>query len=108
LDRVSRAFFWDPGRSSWLPGILGIKVDDARDGSSRRCYVALARRPYLAIKPFHVGVDVDGLSCPLHRPMACSHQTRGQSFLPGAALSHRVAVGDSAFLEDVKPPSLDI
>jgi hypothetical protein len=27
---------------------------------------------YLAAKPSHVGADVDGLACSLHRPMACS------------------------------------
>jgi hypothetical protein len=32
---------------------------------------------YLAAKPAHVGVDVDGLAYPLHCLMACSHQTRG-------------------------------
>jgi hypothetical protein len=34
---------------------------------------------YLATKPAHVGVDVDGLACPLHHPMTHDHQTRGQS-----------------------------
>jgi hypothetical protein len=43
------------------------------------------------------GIDVDGLTSPLHRPMTCSHQMRGQSFLLGAALSHRVTVGGGAF-----------
>jgi hypothetical protein len=33
---------------------------------------------------------------------------RGQSFLPGAALSHHVVVGGGAFLGGVKPPGLDI
>jgi hypothetical protein len=33
------------------------------DGSSRS-------RPYLAAKPSRMGVDVDGLACPLHGPMA--------------------------------------
>jgi hypothetical protein len=47
---------------------------------------------YLAASPSHVGVDVDRLACPLHRPMACSCKTRGQRFLSGAALSHRAAV----------------
>jgi hypothetical protein len=56
------------------------------------------------------GVDVNGLACPLHRPMACSHQTRGHSFLPSAALSHCAALGDGAFPGGggVKPPRLDI
>jgi hypothetical protein len=43
------------------------------------------------------GVDVDGLACPLHRPTVCGHQTRGQSFLLGAAISHRIAVGGGTF-----------
>jgi hypothetical protein len=42
---------------------------------------------YLAPKPFHVGADVDGLACPLHRPTAHSHQTRGHGFLLGDVLS---------------------
>jgi hypothetical protein len=55
-----------------------------------------------------MGVDVDELSFPLHSPMACSHQTKGQSFLSDAALFHHAVVGGSAFLGGVKPPSLDI
>jgi hypothetical protein len=43
---------------------------------------------HLAAKPSHVGVGVDQLSCPLHRPTACNCQTRGHSFLLGATLSH--------------------
>jgi hypothetical protein len=43
---------------------------------------------YLAAKPAHVGVAVDGLAYPLHRPMACGRQTRGQGILPGVVLSH--------------------
>jgi hypothetical protein len=49
------------------------------------------------------GVDVDGLACPLHRPMAYNHQTRGLSFLPGAALSHRAVVGGATFPGGAKP-----
>jgi hypothetical protein len=63
---------------------------------------------YLAAKPSHVGVDVDRLACPLHRPTAYSHQSRGQSFLSAAALSHHVVVDDGAFLGVAKPPGLDI
>jgi hypothetical protein len=55
-----------------------------------------------------VGVNVDGLACPLHRPMTCSRQTRGQHLLSDAVLSHRAAVGGGAFLEDAKPLGLDI
>jgi hypothetical protein len=35
--------------------------------------VALWRQLYLVAKPSHVGVDVDGLACPLHRPMGYCH-----------------------------------
>jgi hypothetical protein len=73
------AFFWAPRCSSWFPGILGVEVDDAWDGSWRRCFVAA--------KPAHVEVDVDGLACPLHCPMAYGRQMRGQGLLPGAVLS---------------------
>jgi hypothetical protein len=51
---------------------------------------------YLAANPSLVGVDVDGLDFPLHCPMTCSHQMRGQSFFSGAAMSHRVTVGSDA------------
>jgi hypothetical protein len=67
----------------------------------------LLRSLYLAAKPFHVGVDVDGLVCPLHHPTVCSRQTRG-SFLFGAAISHHAVVGGSAFLGGARPPGLDI
>jgi hypothetical protein len=70
--------------------------------------VALWRRLYLAAKPSHVRVDVDGLACPLHHPTAYSRQTRGQSFLLGAALSHHVTVGGGTFPGGVKPLGLDI
>jgi hypothetical protein len=43
---------------------------------------------YLAAKPSHMGVDVDGLACPMHRPTVYSFQTRGQSCLLGAVLSY--------------------
>jgi hypothetical protein len=55
-----------------------------------------------------VGVDVDGLPYPLHRPIVCGRLTRGQSFLPDATLSHRVTVGGGAFLGDAKTLGLDI
>jgi hypothetical protein len=69
--------------------------------------VALWCWTYSATKPSHMRVDVDGLACPLHRPMACSRQMRGQGFMPGATLSRRAVVGDGAFPGDVKPLSLD-
>jgi hypothetical protein len=34
-------------------------------------------RLYLAAKPSHMGVDVDGLAYPLHRPTIYNCQTRG-------------------------------
>jgi hypothetical protein len=59
---------------------------------------AVRRWLYLPAKPSHVGVDVDGLACPLHHPMTFYH-----------ALSCLVAaMGGDVFLGDVKPPSLDI
>jgi hypothetical protein len=57
-------------------------VDDARD-DSWRCLL------YLAAKPAHVGVDVDGLAYPLHHPTACGRQTRGHGLLLGVVLSRR-------------------
>jgi hypothetical protein len=68
------AFFLAPGCSSRFLGILGAKLDDAQDGSWRRCFMAWLS---LAAKPSHVGIDVDGLACPLYCPMACSRQMRG-------------------------------
>jgi hypothetical protein len=65
-------------------------------------------RLYLVVKPSHVGVDVDGLANPLHHPTTCSHQMRGQGFLPCAALSHRTAVGGGTFPGDTRPSGLDI
>jgi hypothetical protein len=70
--------------------------------------IALRCWPYLVAKSSHTGVDVNGLACPLHHPMACSRQIRGQCFLPGTVLSRRAAVGGGAFLGDAKPPGLDI
>jgi hypothetical protein len=70
--------------------------------------VASWHRLYLVAKSSHVGVDVDGLAYPLHRPMVCYCQTRGQSFLLGAALSHHAAVGDGTFQGGAKPLGLDI
>jgi hypothetical protein len=59
--------------------------------------VVMLHQLYLAAKPSHVGVDVDGLAYPLHCPTVCSRQTRGQSFLSGASLSYRVTVGGAPF-----------
>jgi hypothetical protein len=37
---------------------------------------AVRRWFYLATKPSHVGVDVNGLACLLHCSMTCNRQTR--------------------------------
>jgi hypothetical protein len=71
---ASLAFFLAPRCTSWFSGVLGVEVDDARDGSWRRCFTAWL---YLATKTSHVGVDVDELASPLHHPIACSRQMRG-------------------------------
>jgi hypothetical protein len=65
-------------------------------------------RLYLAAKPFYVGVNVDRLACPLHRPMVCSRQMRGHGFLSSITLSRCGAVADGAFPGDAKAPGLDI
>jgi hypothetical protein len=82
MDRASMAFFWALRCPSLFPGVLGAEVDDARDGSWRRCFMTLL---YLATKPAHVGIDLDGLAYPLHRPMAYDHQMRGHGLLPSWA-----------------------
>jgi hypothetical protein len=46
------AFFMAPGCSTWFLGILGAQVDDARDGSWRRCFTVWL---YLVAKPSHEG-----------------------------------------------------
>jgi hypothetical protein len=65
-----------PEDSSWFLGILGAEVDDARDGSWRRCFMVWL---YLATKPSHVGVDVDGLGCPDERLVPSHPRGRGRS-----------------------------
>jgi hypothetical protein len=97
-------FFSVPRCSSWFPGVLGTEVDDLRDSSWRRYFLAWL---YLAAKPAHVGFDVDGLAYPLHRPTACSHQARGHGLLPVVVLSHCCS-GRWHLSGDVKPPGLDI
>jgi hypothetical protein len=51
---------------------------------------------------------VDGLTCPMHRPTACSRQMRGHDFLPDAVLSHRAAMSGGALLGDTQRLGLDI
>jgi hypothetical protein len=70
--------------------------------------VALRRRLYLTAKSSHIGVDMDGLAYPLHRPTVCNRQTKGQGFLPGTVLSRHAAMDSGAFPGDAKPPGLDI
>jgi hypothetical protein len=60
----------------------------------------------LVAKSSHVcvgGGGVDGLAYPLHHPMVCNRQTRGQSLLPGVILSCHVVVGGGALLGDAQP-----
>jgi hypothetical protein len=95
-------------KDAWLSSRLpGVDVVGDRD-SSWSClrFIWL----YLAAKPSHLGSDMDGLACSLHRPMVCGWLTWVQSFLIGAALSHRTALGGGTFLEGANPPppELDI
>jgi hypothetical protein len=52
-----------PSRWMMLKKVLGV--------GAVRCWF------YLAAKPPHVGVGVDGLAFPLHHPMSYNRQTRG-------------------------------
>jgi hypothetical protein len=63
---------------------------------------------YLVTKPSHVGTDVDGLACSLHRSMVYIHQRVSQTLLRGAAPSYHAAVGGVVFPRDAKPTGLDI
>jgi hypothetical protein len=58
-----------PWCSSGLPGILGAEVDGTRDESWRGSFT---KQLYLPTKLSHVGVNMDGLACPLHWPIAHS------------------------------------
>jgi hypothetical protein len=59
--------------------------------------VAPRHQLYLVAKPAHMGVDVDRLAYPQHRPTFYSHQIKRQGLQSGATMSHRAAVGGSAF-----------
>jgi hypothetical protein len=98
------AFIWAPG-CSWLPDILGTEVDDVQHGSWRHCFTALH---YLTAKLAHMRVDVDGLVCPLHHPMACDRQTRGAGPPIRRCLVSYLQWGSGTFLWNVKPQGLDI
>jgi hypothetical protein len=99
---VLRGRMWLPRCSSWF---LGATVNGAWDSSWRRHHVAWL---YLAGKPSHMGADVDELAYLLHGPIVYDRQTRGQSFMSGAAQSHRAVVGGEAFPRGVKSPGLNI
>jgi hypothetical protein len=89
-----------PWHSSRIPGILGAEVADARDKSWRGSFT---KRLYFPAKPSHMGINVDGLAYPLHRPMAHSCQMRGRGLLSSAILSCCCS-GRWHLLGDVKPP----
>jgi hypothetical protein len=95
-------FFLAPRYSSQFLDVLGAEVDDAQDGSWRRCFTTWL---YLAAKPSHVEVNVDRLAYPLHCPMTYYHQMRGQGHLPSTVLSHHSG-GRWHLCRDVKPPGL--
>jgi hypothetical protein len=59
---VHRGWIRLPSYSSRLSD---VDVADAQDGSWGCLCFALV---YLDAKPSHVGLDMDGLACPLHRP----------------------------------------
>jgi hypothetical protein len=60
---------------------------------------------YLAAKPSHVGVNVDGLACPLHYPMVHSFQMMGHD-LPLDIVLSCCCSRRWHFLGDVKLPEL--
>jgi hypothetical protein len=70
--------------SSLLLGLLDTEVDDTQDDSWRGSFMTLL---YLVAKPSHVGVDVDRLAYPLHRPTVHSCQMREQGLRLGIVLS---------------------
>jgi hypothetical protein len=83
-----------PWHSSWLLGVPGAVVNDARDDSWRGSFVMWL---------LGEGVNVDGLAYPLHWPTVGSSQVRGHDLLPGAVLSCR-CTEQWCLLGDVKPP----
>jgi hypothetical protein len=95
-------FFLAPRCSSLFPGILGAEVDDAWNDSWRRCFTTCL---YLAAKPSHVGVHVDGLSYPYTILQPAVIRRGDMASLPGTILSHCYS---GHLFRDVKPPGLDI
>jgi hypothetical protein len=82
-------FFLPLGCPFQLMGVLCAEVDGVRNDFWRGHFAVWL---YLVAKPSHVrggGVDVDGLACPLHRPMVCRFHVRGHDLLPDAVLSYR-------------------
>jgi hypothetical protein len=99
---VGQVFHGIPAGSRVFLGLRCIVLEKVLRDVASWCW------PHLATKPSHVGFDADGLTYPLHRPMACSHQTRGHGFMSSAALSRCAVDGDGAFSGGAKPPGLDI
>jgi hypothetical protein len=91
-----------PWCSSGLPGVLGTVVDDTWDDYRKDSFMMWL---YLTAKPSYVGVDVDGLAYPLHRPMVPSCETRGHGLLPDVVLSCHCN-GRWRLSGDVKPLGL--
>jgi hypothetical protein len=98
---VCRGWTELPEYSLWLPDILlGSHVFFTLRWTTLGKVLrvgAVRRYLYLAAKPVHVGVDVDELACPLHRHMACGHQTRGHGLLSGIVLSRRFSEAVTLF-----------
>jgi hypothetical protein len=65
--------------------------------------VASWHRPYLTAKPSHVGSRCGWATYALHHPTACSHLTRGHTFLSGATSSYRAVVGGRIFSRGRSP-----
>jgi hypothetical protein len=58
---ASMAFFLPPGCSFSHPGVIGAKVDGARDDSRRGCFTVCL---YLEAKPSHMGGRCGQVSLP--------------------------------------------
>jgi hypothetical protein len=101
---VCRGHFGLLGCSSLFSGTLDAEVNDAWNDSWRGSFMGWL---YLVAKPSNVGVDVDGLAYPLHRPLFHSCQMRGQSLPLGDVLSCHCSRWWH-LSGDVKPPGSDI
>jgi hypothetical protein len=91
--------------SSWILGVLlGAWIFFALRWTMPGTFlgdVSSQHLLYFAAKPFHVGVDADGVGCLLQCPTTYSYQMRGQDFLPGDVLSHHYS-GQWCRFGDVK------